>query len=154
MTSHAEGAGGGFPTARDEGFSLVEVLVALMILVVVAVAAVALVVNLIRTSRATALRIAATNVAQQDVQTMRAVNLTPAAPTSIISATTSTTVGSTMFSVARTVQVCIAPSQFSSVYSCVASGSTCPPGGYRTVTTAVSWPTAVHPVELRTRLAC
>lgn len=122
----------------DHGFTLAETLVALAILVVVGISATALVINLLRTSRATQLRITATNLAQQDLQRMRAIN-DPSTSSAIVSATLLQVVGGTSYTIARTV---------------TSSATPCVSGGYRTVTTTVTPTNSTRAVTLATRLAC
>lgn len=124
----------------DQGFTLAEVIVAMGILFVVAVSATALVINLMRTASTTQYRVTATNIAEQDLQKMRALN-TPTTADQIVSATTAQKVGALEYEIHRTVTL-------------VPSTSPCSTGGYRIVQTTVTPHNNARSVTLTTRIAC
>lgn len=124
---------------NDAGFTLAEVIVSLTILTTVAIAASALVLNLLRTTRATQLRVSATNIAQQDLQKMRALN-SPTDSSAIVSSTSDQTIDGIAYTIVRTVTL-------------VPNATPCSVGGYRIVNTTVT-PRNGRSVSLTTRIAC
>lgn len=118
---------------------MAEVIVSMAILFVVAIAATSLVINLMRTARATQLRVTATNIATQDLQQMRALNALHV--DQITSGSTTTTVSGLTYTISRTVTM-------------VPATSPCTSGGYRIVQTTVTPRSSTRPVTLTTRIAC
>lgn len=142
------------PSRRDEGFTLAEVIVSLSILVIVAASVSALVIRSLQATSATQMRVTATNLAEQDLAQMRALN-SANKTAQIVNATSTPAVGINTFTLTRTVTQCNASTGGGPVtYSCGGTGPTCAAGSYKTVTTSISWPKSGRPVVLTTRIAC
>lgn len=142
-----------FKANRDDGFTLAEVLVALSVLMIVLLAASYLVLGSMKAASNNQLAVTATNLAQEDLQRMRALN--QSANAQIVSGTAQQTVGPTTFTLTRTVTQCTASTSGGVVtYSCGATASTCGAGGYKSVNTSVSWNGTHRPIALMTRIAC
>ncbi len=124
---------------RDSGFTLIEAVVSLVLFAIVATASVVAVADSTKSSVRTRDRVAATNLAQQDLAQLRAL----ANRTTIASATKSTTVGGRAYTVKRTVTgACPAVSTLTSTSKI-------------TVSTNVTWAnTTGGGVTLATVLAC
>jgi prepilin-type N-terminal cleavage/methylation domain-containing protein len=123
----------------DAGFTLVEALVSIMLFVIVAAAAASAIVTTIKTANGTNDRVIAANLAQQDIETARAVQY-PHYPAAV--GPRSMTVGNKQFTLQRTVS------------------TTCPtlwtPGQPTSmlVTAKVTWPGSMSSVAMSTVIAC
>lgn len=141
------------PEIDEGGFTLAEVIVSLAILVTVAVAVTSLILTSMRATSENQLKVTAANLAQQDVQKMRALSDSQLTD-QIVSTTAAVTVGRTVFSLRRSVVQCNASTTGGTVsYSCGSSG-TCAAGSYKSVSTVVAWPRGFRTVQLATRIAC
>lgn len=129
----------------DAGFTLIEALVSLTIFAIVSAAAVTAVVTGIMSTHLTTTRVAATNIAQQDIQKARAVD-----PSQVSDAGYPLTVtqGNTTYTVTR--QISYAPAGSP---SCPATPTA---GGpfYVNLTDTVTWTGQHHPIRVDAVIAC
>jgi prepilin-type N-terminal cleavage/methylation domain-containing protein len=129
----------------DAGFTLIEVVVSFVIFAIVAASATAAIVNGIGSSRVTKDRVAAANVAQQEIQRLEAT-----APSDIPLGTSSTPapVGNETFTVARTITNSPASTPCSQTVSAGTAHTV-------NVHVEVSWPNSQgRSVQMDTVIAC
>lgn len=141
--------------STDNGFALIEALVSFVVLIVIATAATTLVISLIVASHTAQLRVAATNIALQDLAEVRDLNTQALATPSVGASITNksgvqTQVGNASFTLTRSVQIYAT----GSAGDAPVSGTACSPSQYRLVTTTVTWVGAKRPVTISTRLGC
>ncbi len=130
----------------DDGFTLVEVIVAFVIFMVVAGGATFTVLGGLQSSRATHSQVSGTNVAQQEIE--RARSMPRASLTATPTATTTTVLGSEKYTSTRTI-------------SYLPNGASCPTGIATdaphkiAVTVTVTWPSSKgKTIRMDTVLAC
>jgi prepilin-type N-terminal cleavage/methylation domain-containing protein len=141
------GTEAGYARTCDDGFTLLETLVSFVLFAIVATAATYALVTGVTTRKATSDRIDATSIAEQ--QTARVRTMPQAQLTATPTTTTRATVGSTTYTVTRTVGY-------------VPAGTPCPAAGAApdstvheiAVSVVVTVPGSGRQVEMDSRLAC
>ena len=126
------------PPAADDGFTLAEVVVSIALFTVVSFAVMTSLVTLVKLTGATQNRVAASNLARQEVEKLRGQNST----LSLLDATSSTVaLKGTTFTIAPVMTP--------------AATATCAPGAARNVTVKVSWKdSSFRSVRYDTVLSC
>jgi type II secretory pathway pseudopilin PulG len=124
--------------AGDAGFTIAEVLVSFALFTIVAVSATAGLISAVTSTTRTQDRVAATNLARQEIERLRLQNSTGA---QLDSAVQTVTLHATQF----TVTPSLTPN----------ASANCATGAARAATVVVSWPgSPAHGVRLDTVLAC
>jgi Tfp pilus assembly protein PilV len=130
--------GGSGSVARDEGFTLAEVLVSIALFTVISFSVMFALVTLVKYTAVTQNRVAAANLARQEVEKLRLENST-LSQLDLAAATI------TLKGVSYTVTPLLSP----------AGNVTCTPGSYRNATVTVSWNSAgTRTVRYDTVLSC